>query len=54
MLVMLEGEVEFMLNGAATRIGPGSVAYAASNDLHGPRNPTDKPCRYLIVTVGRG
>ena len=53
MLVVLEGTVEFTVNGTATRLGPGSIAYAASNDLHGPSNPTDKPCRYCVVTIGR-
>ena len=53
MLVVLDGTVAFTVNGAITKLSPGSVAYAASNDLHGPSNPTDKPCRYLVVTIGR-
>jgi quercetin dioxygenase-like cupin family protein len=52
MLVVLEGSVDFTVNGATTRLPPGSAAFAASNDLHGPSNGSDAPCRYVVFAFG--
>src|ERR1700676_4526416 len=38
MWLIREGTVEFTVNGASKRAGPGSAAFAASNDEHGIRN----------------
>src|SRR5437868_5358170 len=39
LLFVREGDLEVVINGQSTRLGPGSCAYLASNDLHGYRNP---------------
>ena len=50
---MLEGTLEFTLNGSASKLGPGSVAYLASNDEHGFRNTGDGRARYCVMALGR-
>jgi len=52
MLLMREGEVELTLNGKTTRLGPGSVAFFASNDLHGWRNPGTAAAHYFVLALG--
>src|SRR5580698_4891821 len=49
MVIMIEGTIEFTVNGTPMRLGPGSVAYAASNDEHGQRNVGDGIARYVVV-----
>jgi quercetin dioxygenase-like cupin family protein len=53
MVIVVEGTIEFTVNGKSTRLGPGSVAYAASNDEHGQRNVGDTIARYVVVALGR-
>jgi len=53
MVIMVEGTIEFTVNGKTTRLGPGSVAYAASNEEHGQRNVGDTTARYVVVAFGR-
>jgi quercetin dioxygenase-like cupin family protein len=53
MVIVVEGTIEFTVNGTPSRLGPGSVAYAASNDEHGQRNVGDVRARYVVVTLGR-
>jgi quercetin dioxygenase-like cupin family protein len=53
MVIVIEGTIEFTVNGKASRLGPGSVAYAASNEEHGQRNVGDGVARYVVVTLGR-
>jgi mannose-6-phosphate isomerase-like protein (cupin superfamily) len=52
LLFVREGEMEIMINGHATRLGPGSCAYIASNDLHGYRNPGTVPAKYFVLALG--
>ena len=47
-----EGTVEITIAGQSHRIGPGSAAFAASNDLHGIKNVGDSPAQYFVVAVG--
>jgi mannose-6-phosphate isomerase-like protein (cupin superfamily) len=47
-----EGDVEITINGQPHRLGPGSAAFAASNDLHVIRNVGDKPATYFVVALG--
>ena len=53
MVIVVEGTIEFTVNGKSTRLGPGSVAYAASNDEHGQRNVGEGVARYVVVALGR-
>jgi quercetin dioxygenase-like cupin family protein len=50
--LMREGEVEVTLNGNSTRLGPGSVAYVASNVEHGIRNAGDGLAQYFVMALG--
>ncbi len=52
MVLVREGELEVTIAGRATRIGPGSVAFVASNDLHGWRNAGAAPARYFVFALG--
>jgi quercetin dioxygenase-like cupin family protein len=47
-----EGTVEITVNGESHRIGPGSAAFAASNDLHGIKNVGDQAAQYFVVEIG--
>jgi mannose-6-phosphate isomerase-like protein (cupin superfamily) len=52
LLLVREGELEVVLNGQWTRLGPGSCAYMASNDLHGYRNPGTAVAKYFVLALG--
>ena len=52
LLFVREGEMEVMLDGRWTRLGPGSCAYMASNDLHGYRNSSKAVARYFVLALG--
>jgi mannose-6-phosphate isomerase-like protein (cupin superfamily) len=47
-----EGSVEVTINGESTTIGPGSVAYMASNVQHGVRNTGSAPAQYFVMALG--
>jgi mannose-6-phosphate isomerase-like protein (cupin superfamily) len=53
MLMIQEGTLEVTINGKVTRIGPGSVAYVASNEEHGWMNVGNTPCSYFVIAFGR-
>jgi mannose-6-phosphate isomerase-like protein (cupin superfamily) len=53
MLLLQSGRVDVTINGQTIRLSPGSVAYVASNDLHGWRNPGPGPAQYFVVALGR-
>jgi quercetin dioxygenase-like cupin family protein len=48
-IIVKEGTVESMQNGETTRLGPGSVIFEASNELHGIRNVGDTPASYYVI-----
>lgn len=52
MFVVLEGSVDFLVNGATTRLSPGSAGFAASSDLHGLNNGSGARCRYVVFELG--
>jgi quercetin dioxygenase-like cupin family protein len=52
MFVVLVGQVDFMVNGATTRLGPGSVGFASGGDEHGLHNGTGAMCRYIVIELG--
>lgn len=52
MFLLREGKLEVTIKGAASVIGPGSMAYIASNDEHGIRNTGDIPAKYFVIALG--
>lgn len=51
-LSVREGVLDVSIGGATTRLGPGSAAYFASNQLHGWQNPGAAPARYFVLALG--
>jgi XRE family transcriptional regulator, regulator of sulfur utilization len=49
LLIVKEGTVESLVNGQHRRVGPGSVIFQASNELHGIRNVGDGPATYHVI-----
>ena len=49
LLIVREGTVETLQNGKASRLGPGSVIFHSSNDLHNIRNAGSTPATYHVV-----
>ena len=47
-----EGTVEVTISGHASRLGPGSVAYVASNEEHGIRNVGSTHAQYFVIALG--
>jgi quercetin dioxygenase-like cupin family protein len=53
LMLIREGSVEFDNNGTLERLGPGGVAFAASNVMHGLKNVGETNALYFIVAIGR-
>ena len=51
-MLFREGTVEFMHNDETTRLGPGGVAYAASEQMHGLKNVGTVPANYFVLAIG--
>lgn len=49
MLVIRQGTVEALVKGEWKRVGPGSVIFNASNQLHGVRNVGAEPAIYTVI-----
>jgi mannose-6-phosphate isomerase-like protein (cupin superfamily) len=49
LIIVKEGALQSMQNGATTVLGPGSVVFEASNDLHGLRNAGEGPASYYVI-----
>jgi len=47
-----EGTLEVTIAGRASRLGPGSVAYVASNEEHGLRNAGATHAQYFVIALG--
>jgi quercetin dioxygenase-like cupin family protein len=47
-----EGTVEVTMAGETTPLGPGSVAYVASNVEHGIKNAGSGPAHYFVMALG--
>ena len=52
MVFVVEGTLEFTINGKTTRAGEGSVLLAGSNDEHGIFNPESIHARYFVLALG--
>jgi quercetin dioxygenase-like cupin family protein len=49
LIIIKQGTLEVMQNGQTRVVGPGSVIFEASNDLHGLRNVGEGPATYFVV-----
>ncbi len=49
LVIVREGTVEALVNGEWKRVGPGSVIFNASNQLHGLRNVGTGPATYHVI-----
>jgi XRE family transcriptional regulator, regulator of sulfur utilization len=48
-VIVKEGSVEALVNGKWQRLGPGSLIFNASNELHAIRNVGDTPATYHVI-----
>jgi quercetin dioxygenase-like cupin family protein len=53
MIMIREGTLEVTISGTSTKLGPGSVAYVASNEEHGWRNVGTTRAQYFVLALGR-
>ncbi len=49
LIILREGTVEALVHGEWKRLGPGSIIFQASNELHGIRNVGNGPAAYHVV-----
>jgi len=49
LIIVKEGTVESLVNGQLQRVGPGSIVFQASNQMHGLRNVGDGPATYHVI-----
>src|SRR5215471_8283165 len=49
LMIVKEGTIESTQNGVVKRVGPGSVIFEASNELHGLRNVGTTPATYHVI-----
>jgi quercetin dioxygenase-like cupin family protein len=50
--MLREGTIEMTISGKTTRLTPGSVAYIASNELHGLVNSGTEAAHYFVIALG--
>lgn len=48
-IILKEGSLAVHINGATQRVGPGSLFFFASNDLHNVENIGDTPATYVVL-----
>lgn len=53
MIFIREGTLEVTIAGNSSTIGPGGVAYVASNEEHGWRNVGTTRAHYFVLALGR-
>lgn len=50
--MLREGTIDMTISGKTTRLTPGSVAYIASNELHGLVNGGTEAAHYFVIALG--
>jgi quercetin dioxygenase-like cupin family protein len=50
-VILVEGTLEWYLEGRTERVESGSVLYFGSNQMHSVRNAGASPCRYYVVEL---
>jgi len=53
MFLMVDGTLEVTINGKASRITKGGVAFIGSGDEHGIRNVGAAPAKYFVIELGQ-
>jgi quercetin dioxygenase-like cupin family protein len=51
-LMLQAGTLDVTIEGTTTRIGPGSVVYVHSNEMHGWKNTGTNPAQYFVMALG--
>jgi quercetin dioxygenase-like cupin family protein len=51
-VMVREGEIDVTIGEEKSRLGPGSAAYFASNQLHGWRNNGSVTAKYFVLALG--
>ena len=54
MWLIREGTVELTVEGESSQIGPGSVGFVRSGEVHGIKNVGATPATYYVVAIGPG
>jgi XRE family transcriptional regulator, regulator of sulfur utilization len=49
LVIIKEGTVEFLVNGQKQTVGPGSIVFQASNQMHAVRNVGTVPAIYHVI-----
>jgi quercetin dioxygenase-like cupin family protein len=49
LVIVKEGTVESLVNGTMQRVGPGSIIFQASNQMHAIKNVGDTPATYHVI-----
>jgi mannose-6-phosphate isomerase-like protein (cupin superfamily) len=52
LFLVREGMLEVEFNGKRSQVGPGSVAYVASNTVYAIRNTSNQSARYFVFLFG--
>jgi len=53
MVMIREGTMEVTIEGKTSRLGPGGVAYLASNEEHGWKNVGATTANYFVIALGQ-
>jgi XRE family transcriptional regulator, regulator of sulfur utilization len=54
LVIVKEGTIEVMVNGATRQVGAGSMFFFASNDLHGMKNAGTSRASYFVIRIVTG
>jgi mannose-6-phosphate isomerase-like protein (cupin superfamily) len=52
MLLIRSGQIDITIDGSTNRLNPGSVAFIASNQLHGWTNTGTTTATYFVMAIG--